>query len=166
MRSYKFPKWQQWFYPKAIFDYHNQSELIKHKTIYLTFDDGPTPGVTSEILEILDGFNAKSTFFCVGEKVKSHFQLFQEIIKIGHAVGNYSMRHLNGFKTPTKQYVDDVLEGQKYINSKLFRAPYCKCTPKQHKELNKFGFKTVFWSHLTYDFDSNLSLEKKLIQLK
>jgi peptidoglycan/xylan/chitin deacetylase (PgdA/CDA1 family) len=166
MRFYKFPKWQQWFYPKAIFDFHNQTELIELKTIYLTFDDGPTLGITNEILEILDVFNAKATFFCVGKKVKSNPELFQEIIKKGHSVGNHSMTHLNGFKTPTKTYVSDVLEAKKYIDSNLFRPPYGKCTPKQHKELNKLGFKTVFWSHLTYDFDSVLTHQKRFNKLR
>ena len=156
IRFYKFPKWQQWFYPKAIFDFYDKKESNQN-VIYLTFDDGPTPGVTEKILDILESYKAKATFFCIGENVKKYPELYQEIINRGHAVGNHSMNHVNGFKTSTKKYVENVLEANKYINSKLFRPPFGKCTPKQHKILTKLGFKTIFWSHLTYDFDKNLS---------
>ena len=163
IRFYKFPKWQQWFYPKAIFDFYGKKKS-NQKVIYLTFDDGPIPGVTEKILDILDDFNAKATFFCIGQNVKKHPKLFQTIIDRGHAVGNHSMHHINGFKTSTKKYVVDVLEAKKYINSNLFRPPFGKCTPKQHKTLTKLGFQTVFWSHLTYDFDNSLSSENRVKQ--
>ncbi len=164
MRFYKFQKWQQCFYPNAIFDFHKQP--VENKVIYLTFDDGPTPGVTNLILDSLDEQNAKATFFCIGEKVKKHPQLFQEIINRGHSVGNHTMTHINGFKTSTKIYVDNVLEAKTYINSNLFRPPYGKCTLKQHKKISSLGFKTVFWSHLSYDFDSSLITEERIQKLK
>jgi len=157
MRFYKFPKWQQWCYPNAIFDFYKHNYSLQNNVIYLTFDDGPTPHTTIQILDVLDAFNAKATFFCEGEKVKNYPELYQEIIKRGHSVGNHSMTHLNGFKTSSKKYVNDILEAKKHINSNLFRPPFGKCTPKQHKKINAIGFTTVFWSHLTYDFDNVLS---------
>lgn len=166
MRFYKFPKWQQWFYPSAIFDFHGLKKCIDDKIIYLTFDDGPTPGVTSEILDILDQYNAKATFFCVGDNVEKHPLLFQEIRDRGHSVGNHSMTHLNGFKTSTKKYTKDVLTANELINSNLFRPPYGKCTPKQHEELSKLGFKIIFWSHLSYDFDHVLSQLERFNKIK
>jgi len=165
MRFYKFPKWQQWFYPNAIFDFYTKNP-IGQKTIYLTFDDGPTPGVTNVILDSLDKYNAKASFFCLGEKVKANPLLFQEIIKKGHSVGNHSMTHVNGFNMSSEKYVKNVLEAQIHINSKLFRPPYGKCTPRQHRLLSKLGFKTIFWSHLSYDFDKSLDSKSRLQLLK
>ena len=162
IRFYKFPKWQQWFYPKAIFDFYDK-KISNQKVIYLTFDDGPIPGVTEKILDILETYNAKATFFCIGENVKKKPKLYQTIIDKGHAVGNHSMNHINGFKTSKKKYIEDVLKAKKFINSNLFRPPYGKYTPKQHKALKKLGFQTVFWSYLTYDFDSSLKSEKRII---
>jgi len=165
MRFYKFRKWQQWFYPNAIFDFYGK-DPTDQKIIYLTFDDGPTAGVTNVILDILDKYNAKATFFCLGENVKANPLLFKEIIKRGHSVGNHSMTHVNGFKMSFKNYVKNVLEAQVYIASNLFRPPYGKCTPKQSRELNNLGFKTVFWSHLSYDFDTSLDSKNRLKLLK
>jgi peptidoglycan/xylan/chitin deacetylase (PgdA/CDA1 family) len=166
MRFYKFPKWQQWFYPKAIFDLHNDKESIQDKTIYLTFDDGPSPETTIQILDLLDEYNAKATFFCIGENVKTYPDLFLEILNRGHAVGNHSMTHLNGFKTEERNYVLNVLEAGKLIKSNLFRPPFGKCTPMQHRELNKLGFKSVFWTHLTYDFDKLLLQKERFNKIK
>ncbi len=161
MRFYKFPKWQQWFYPNAIFDFYTK-DLTNQRIIYLTFDDGPTPGVTNVILNILDKYNAKATFFCIGKKVKQYPELYQEIINRGHSVGNHTMIHLNGFKTSTKEYINDVLEAERLIKSTLFRPPYGKCTPKQHRLLSELGFKTIFWSHLSYDFDNYLDSDERV----
>lgn len=165
MKFFKFWKWQQWFYPNAIFDFYSK-ESTDQETIYLTFDDGPTPGITNVILDVLERYNAKATFFCVGENVKNHSLLYQEIIDRGHAIGNHSMSHLNGFKTSTKEYVRNVLEASQYIKSDLFRPPFGKCTPKQHKQLSQLGFKTIFWSHLSYDFDDKYDSDKRLENIK
>ena len=80
----------------------------EEKTIYLTFDDGVTPEVTDFVLDELKDFNAKATFFCVGENVKRHHQLYEQILKEGHAVGNHTFNHLNGFRTKNKQYFENI----------------------------------------------------------
>jgi len=164
MRFYKFRKWQQWFYPNAIFDIYQKNKCGKN--IYLTFDDGPTPDVTRKLLDLLDIYNAKATFFCIGGKVKKHPELYQDIIDRGHSVGNHSMTHLNGFKTSSKKYIADILEAEKHIKSNLFRPPYGKCTPKQHKKLTELGFQTIFWSYLTYDFDNTLTPKQRFKNIK
>ncbi len=163
MRYYKFPKWLKRFYPNAIWDFFLQENS---SVIYLTFDDGPTPEVTKWVLDCLDKYQAKATFFCLGKNVKNNPQLFNEILKHGHAVGNHSMNHLKGINTSTKKYIDDVVEAKKYIKSNLFRPPYGKCLPAQHKELSKLGFQTVFWSHISYDYDKTLSSTQRLKHLK
>jgi len=152
-RFYKFPKWCKGFYPEAIWDFFlNKND----KVIYLTFDDGPNPTTTNWILEELDRVDAKATFFCVGEQVKKNPALFSDILKNKHNVGNHSMTHINGFKTKYENYVKDVESASQYIKSKMFRPPYGKITPKQYKKLVELGYRIVFWSYISYDFDASL----------
>jgi peptidoglycan/xylan/chitin deacetylase (PgdA/CDA1 family) len=163
VRIYKFPKWLKRFYPLAIWDFFLNKES---KEIYLTFDDGPTPEVSAWVLNELDKVNAKATFFCIGENVKKYPILYKQYLSKGHAVGNHTMNHLNGFKVKSKQYIENVQQAEEYIKSKLFRPPYGKCTPKQHKILRDKGYKTIFWSHITYDFDVTLPSDKRIKKFK
>lgn len=125
------------------------------KTVYLTFDDGPNPKSTPYILEQLKKYDAKATFFCIGKNVVEHPDLYQEIFDAGHAIGNHTHNHLNGWKTKTKDYVANVEEAKKYIPSILFRPPYGKIKPAQIKALSKSipGIKIIMWDILSGDFD-------------
>jgi peptidoglycan/xylan/chitin deacetylase (PgdA/CDA1 family) len=149
MRVYRFPKLFRFLYPGAIWEFSSPD-------IYLTFDDGPDPETTPAILEILEKENIKATFFCIGKQVKKHPDIYQTIIEAGHTVGNHSMTHLNGFWTSNKTYLQDVLEAKKHISSKLFRPPYGRIRLSQYRKLKSMGFKTVFWSIVSYDFDQPL----------
>lgn len=164
-RFYKFPKWFKGFYPGAIWDFFLESGS-NQKVVYLTFDDGPTKEVSEWILAELKKVNAKATFFCVGENVKNNPKIFKAYLNNGHSAGNHTMNHLKGSSTNNKKYLENVLKAKEYIDSSLFRPPYGKCTPKQYQLIKKEGFKTVFWSHLTYDFDATLSSEKRIEALK
>ncbi|RLD25955.1 MAG: polysaccharide deacetylase family protein [Bacteroidetes bacterium] len=128
------------------------------QTLYLTFDDGPVVGVTDWVLEILDRYNAKATFFCVGENVERNPELFEQIIKQGHSVANHSYNHLNGWKTSNFTYYRNVLKADELIGSKLFRPPYGKITRQQVKSLKK-KYKIIMWDVLSGDFDENLKSE-------
>ncbi len=134
---------------------------VNEKQIFLTFDDGPTPEVTLRVLALLKDHNAKATFFCVGKNVEQNPEIFNEILKQGHAVGNHSYSHLNGWKTANNKYVEDVKKASMLINSKLFRPPYGKITPLQWFALIK-KYKVVFWSCLSKDYLENFSEEKVL----
>lgn len=163
LRFYKFPKWLKGIYPGAVWDFFCDT---KPKTIYLTFDDGPTPEVTDWVIELLASYNAKATFFCLGQNVKNHPSIFQEYLNHGHTVGNHTMNHLKGTKTKLKTYIKDVIEARQLIDSNLFRPPYGKYTSTQHRKIKQLGYKTIFWSHLTYDFDRSLSSKKRIEKLK
>lgn len=130
-------------------------------SIYLTFDDGPTPGVTEWVLDFLKRYNAKATFFCIGKNVAAQPELYQRIIEEGHAVGNHTYHHLNGWKTSKKKYLEDIEKCTQLINSKLFRPPYGKISSQQIREL-KSQFKIVMWSILSKDYDPKISKEKSL----
>lgn len=132
------------------------------KNLYLTFDDGPTPEVTEFILQELKKFNAKATFFCIGKNVKSHHDLYDRILEDGHAVGNHTFNHLNGFKTSNKEYLENVQQAAAHIHSHLFRPPYGKLRNSQGKRLLKEGYKVIMWDVLSGDWDQNITPERSL----
>lgn len=142
------------------FSFFKQCEFSinsKGKNIYLTFDDGPVPEVTLEVLDILDEYNAKATFFCVGENVKKYPSIFQEILKRGHSVGNHTFHHIKGWNVKNNEdYYSDIEEANKLICSNLFRPPYGRITPKQHYHLKK-KYRIILWSVLSYDYNKLLS---------
>jgi len=131
----------------------------KEKNIYLTFDDGPHPEITPWVLETLKKFDAHATFFCVGQNVKNHPEIFRRIIESNHSVGNHTMNHLNGWKTSDDVYRADILECKKLIPSKLFRPPYGKIKNSQSRKL-KNEFNIYMWDVLSKDYDSTLTGEE------
>ena len=143
-------------FPDRIWDIKTEEKIL-----YFTFDDGPHPEATIFVLEELKKFNAKATFFCIGKNVKENFTIYQKIIAEGHRVGNHTNRHLNGWKTPDKKYLDDIFEAKKIIDSNLFRPPYGRITNWQAKALGgeKFQLKTLMWDVLSGDFDPSVSGE-------
>ena len=142
------------------------------KVIYLTFDDGPIPGVTDFVLQQLQSFDAKGTFFCVGDNVSKHPEVFRKIVAEGHRYGNHTFNHLKGWNTKDDVYFDNVkkcddafeavLQGSDMLNGdKLFRPPYGKISKSQVRYL-KGDFKIIMWSVLTGDFDARQSAEECL----
>lgn len=137
------------------------------KEIYLTFDDGPTPEVTEWVLELLKTYNAKATFFCIGNNVEKYPSVFQAVVKEGHFIGNHTYNHLKGWKHKTKAYLNDIQIAEQVFKSQnittsLFRPPYGKLKPKQGKGLHKLGYKIVMWDVLSFDWDKNVSREQCL----
>lgn len=129
------------------------------KTAYLTFDDGPIPEVTPMVLDILAKYKVKATFFCVGDNVKKHTQIFQRIIAEGHSIGNHTFNHMDGWKANDKEYFENVNECSKVLNSKLFRPPYGRIKYSQYKELKR-DYKIVMWDVLSGDYDPNISTQQ------
>jgi len=134
--------------------------------LYLTFDDGPHPEITGFVLDELKRYNAKATFFCIGNNVALYPETYKRILMEGHRVGNHTYSHLNGWKTNDKKYLDDVLKAREHINSDLFRPPYGKITGFQARLLSRIKtsdhglFRIVMWDVLSADFDINLTAEK------
>lgn len=131
------------------------------KELYLTFDDGPTADVTPWVLDTLAKYNAKATFFCIGENVINNQAIYERTIAEGHSVGNHSFSHLKGWITSNKDYIDDVKKASEFIDSDLFRPPYGKIKPSQSFELKK-DFYIVMWDVLTRDYDEDVNPEKCL----
>ncbi|MFA5541939.1 MAG: polysaccharide deacetylase family protein [Bacteroidales bacterium] len=131
----------------------------ENKTLYLTFDDGPIPEVTPEVLDILDKYNAKATFFCVADNIKKHPEVFQSIIDRGHRLGNHTYHHIKGWETPNNEYFEDIERANQLVNSNLFRPPYGRIGFFQVRELRK-KYRLILWSVLSYDYSGKLSKEK------
>ncbi len=146
-------KFLKWFIP-AIWTIKDSE-----KSVYLTFDDGPCPEVTPKVLDILDRYNIKATFFCVGNNVKKYPHIFDLIVSKGHRVGNHTMHHLKGFNSSLNDYIKDVEEADRLINSDLFRPPYGRITIKQLRELKK-SYKVIMWDVITRDYNRKLKPEK------
>ena len=126
--------------------------------VYLTFDDGPTPEITEWTLNQLKEYNAKATFFCIGDNVRKYPEIFQKVINEEHSIGNHTFNHLNGWETSTKDYIENV-KLYEIEHCKLFRPPYGKIKPTQSKILRKFGYKIIMWDIIAYDFDTKISKE-------
>ena len=136
--------------------------------VYLTFDDGPTPEITQWTLNQLKNYNAKATFFCIGDNVRKYPETFEEVVKEGHSIGNHTFNHLNGWKTNTKDYIENAKLFEKEYgklsteNCQLFRPPYGKIKPSQSKILRKMGYKIIMWDVLSVDFDVTITPEQCL----
>jgi peptidoglycan/xylan/chitin deacetylase (PgdA/CDA1 family) len=128
------------------------------KTVYLTFDDGPTPGVTEQVLSMLAEVGAKATFFCIGNCVEKHPELYNKLLEDNHAVGNHTYSHKNGWKVSLNNYLEDVEKCNQIFKSKLFRPPYGKLSPRQFILLRK-SYTIVMWDVLSMDYDAHLSSE-------
>lgn len=145
------PKVVKTLFPNFIWNFESEE-----KVLYLTFDDGPTPVITDWVLDCLNDYNAKVTFFCIGKNVELYPQIYNRILEEGHTIGNHTFNHLKGWKTKTSEYIQDVNKASIYINSKLFRPPYGRIKPKQSESLINNGFKIVMWSVLSIDWDKNI----------
>lgn len=141
---------------------------IKHKrqrVVYLTFDDGPIPEVTPWVLDTLDKYNIKATFFMVGDNARRHPWLVEEIKKRGHSYGNHTMHHLQGFKVTTLRYMRDITEANDYIDSTLFRPPHGLMRWSQAKAI-KDRYNIVMYDLVTRDYSYKLNGEEVLANVR
>ena len=159
-------------FPNYVWDIPNNENKV-----FLTFDDGPIPEITEWTLEQLKKYDAKATFFCIGNNIEKHPDIFNNIITQGHAIGNHTFNHLNGWKNSTEDYIENVKLCQSQITNpkshpsdselaqqilNLFRPPYGKIKPSQSRILRKLGYKIIMWDILSYDFDQTITPEKCL----
>jgi peptidoglycan/xylan/chitin deacetylase (PgdA/CDA1 family) len=135
-------------YPKAVWKINTIEKII-----YLTFDDGPIPGLTDWVLDELKKFNAKATFFCVGSNILKNPAIFERIKAEGHMVANHTMFHPKGFKTETVNYISEAEECRNIVKNDLFRPPYGQLKRAQYKALLDKGFKIIFWDVISYDYE-------------
>ncbi len=129
-------------------------------SIYLSFDDGPHPIATPFVLEQLEKYNAKASFFCIGKNVVEHPEIYQQIIEKGHTVGNHTMHHLNGWKTEDDLYLQNIAQASTYIQSNLFRPPYGRIKRSQIRKIRadkSLPQEIIMWDVLSGDFDTSIN---------
>jgi len=138
------------------------------KIIYLTFDDGPIPELTPAILEILKSHNAKATFFCVGDNIRKHPEIFKRVVEAGHSIGNHTFNHVKGWRLSNHTYLQNIEECKTQIdglyksNKSLFRPPYGQIKPAQVNSLKQQGFEIIMWDVLSKDYKVDLNLDKAI----
>ncbi len=137
----------------------------KRKVIYLTFDDGPIPEVTPWVLDVLDHYGIKATFFSVGDNVRRHPELLEEIKRRGHSWGNHTMNHLQGFKVTSRNYLRNIKEADNLINSNLYRPPHGIMRWSQAKVI-KDHFNIIMYDLVTRDYSKKLNGEQVLNNVK
>ncbi len=142
-------------FPEAIW----RVKKRKRKVAYITFDDGPIPEVTPWVLDTLDRYGVKATFFFVGDNVRKHPYLYEEVKRRGHSYGNHTMHHLQGFKTPRLRYMRDITEADGLIDSPLFRPPHGLMRWAQAKAI-KNHYNIVMYDLVTRDYSIKMSPEE------
>ena len=148
------PMWYRMLVPGARW----RIPALKGKSIYLTFDDGPIPEVTPWVLDQLDELGIKATFFCVADNVRRYPELFEEIRRRGHTVGNHTYHHIQGIFHSTKEYMRDVYDAHELIHSRYFRPPHGHLRFSQNRELSH-SFEIVMWDVVTRDYNAELGPE-------
>jgi peptidoglycan/xylan/chitin deacetylase (PgdA/CDA1 family) len=136
----------------------------EEKVLYLTFDDGPIPGVTPWVLEQLAQYDAKATFFCVGNNIEKHPEVFEEVKAAGHSIGNHTFNHLNGWSSDNLPYFHNIRHCANLTKTILFRPPYGKLRPRQTQFLLRH-YRIVMWDVLSGDFDPNITEEQCLLNV-
>ncbi len=136
------------------------------KTIYLTFDDGPIPEITPWVLDILDSFDIKATFFCVGDNVRKHPDIYADVIKRGHQVGNHTFNHIQGWKYGNKEFLYNANMAKQLIESNLFRPPHGHMRYKQCSQLQAEGYEVIMWDVVTRDYSKRMNPEQVLQNVK
>lgn len=149
------PRWLRMLYPNRTW-----SLPVDEKILYLSFDDGPHPTITPRVLVLLKQYNAKATFFCVGNNVEKYPAVFNSIQAEGHSLGNHSFHHLNGWKSDNQIYIDDVKKADRLIHSNLFRPPYGRLKFSQASALLQMGYELIMWTVLSADYDRNITREQ------
>ncbi len=149
----RIPRIVKWAYPECIWHIPNEENAI-----YLTFDDGPTPEITEWVMEQLAMYNAKATFFLIGNNVEKHPEIYQKLVSAGHSIGNHCYNHEKGWTTRNEDYFRSVAQTNYLIQSPLFRPPYGRIKKSQVKELS-LHYKIIMWDVLSHDYDQRLSPE-------
>ena len=158
MKLFRTPKVFRWIFPRRIWGFSSSEPKV-----YLTFDDGPTEGLTDWLIEELSKHDAKATFFCVGENVRRQPNLTKKLIERGHVVANHTMKHEKGTSTSKSEYLASIQETSTLIDSKLFRPPYGRMPWTFTKAVSQ-RYRIIMWTWLSYDFDESVSVQNIIAQ--
>ncbi len=150
------------FFPDAVW----RIEKPEQKTIYLTFDDGPIPEITPWVLDVLNRYAVKATFFCVGDNVRKYPDIYRQVIENGHRVGNHTFNHLQGWQYRSKHFLHNTNLAKELIDSYLFRPPHGHMWIDQCEKLKKAGYRIIMWDVVTRDYSRFMSPYRVLQNVK
>ena len=153
-------RWLRWLYPHATWRMNP-----KEHAVYLTFDDGPIPEATPFILQTLRRYGIKATFFMVGDNVRKYPELYEQVVKEGHQIGNHTMNHISGFKHWTTTYIINTYQANELIHAHLFRPPHGWMRHSPYYWLKKY-YRIVFWDVVTRDYSNRLTAEDVVANVK
>lgn len=148
------PRLLRVLYPKAIWRMYP-----KEKAVYLTFDDGPIPEITPWVLDLLDTYNIKATFFMVGDNIRKHPETFQMVVERGHRIGNHTFNHIRGFEFRTMNYLANTDKANETMKTDLFRPPHGHMRFAQYHVLKKY-YKIIMWDLVTRDYSKRVNGEQ------
>jgi peptidoglycan/xylan/chitin deacetylase (PgdA/CDA1 family) len=135
-------------------------ESVKGKSVFLTFDDGPIPDVTPWVLQCLKEHDMVATFFCVGENIQKHPDVFQKLVESGMGIGNHTYSHKKAWRSNKADYLEDIDRFTELYRTNIFRPPHGQLYPWWVKNLKKRFSKIVMWDILTMDYDNALSADE------
>lgn len=165
----KTPNFIKKIYSNYIWDFFPERKDSSEKVLYLTFDDGPVPEATGFVLQELAKYNAKATFFCIGSNVEKHPDILNEVISSGHAIGNHTQDHPEGWKTDTSDYIANTLMAEEKIKAhntpKLFRPPYGRIKRAQGRKLRALGYRVIMWDVVAKDWLQTITKEACLANI-
>lgn len=141
-------------------------EKPAQKTVYLTFDDGPIPEVTPWVLDVLNQYGIKATFFCVGDNVRKNPGVFRQVIENGHRTGNHTYHHLQGWQHGTEFFLSNADRAKELVDSNLFRPPHGHMWTRQSKRLQAEGYRIVMWDVVTRDYSRFVTAGQVLQNVK
>lgn len=154
------PQFIRWLYPRACWRMSASKQAV-----YLTFDDGPIPEITPWVLDVLDKYHIKATFFMVGDNVRKYPDEFKMVVKRGHRIGNHTYNHLQGIKVNAKRYMANIEKSERYLTTDLFRPPHGLMRLSQYRALQEH-YRVIMWDLVTRDYDSKLTGEQVLDKVK
>jgi len=164
MIPFRTPSFLPWVLPDLVW-----RMPVHENVIFLTFDDGPVPGPTEFVLATLTNFDARATFFCIGDNVRKYPEVFTQIREGGHSIGNHTFNHLKGWNYSTQDYLNNIELCERQINltikqpvagnKPLFRPPYGRITRNQIRSL-KDDYRIIMWDVLTQDYSQSVSPER------
>ena len=160
MFKYTIPHLFRWIFPN-----YTWKVKTSKKKVYFTFDDGPHPEITPWVLEQLAVYNAKATFFMVGENIEKYPDIFEQVKLHGHQIGNHTFNHLNGWETNNDSYFQSMQQCQELTKTNLFRPPYGRIKKSQAKQISK-THQIIMWNRLSRDYEINLNIQESLKAMK
>ena len=154
------PQWVRLLYPQATWRMDK-----KVKAVYLTFDDGPIPGITPWVLDLLDKYQIKATFFMVGDNIRKHPKEFKMVVERGHRLGNHTFNHIRGSEYLSENYLENTDKANEFLHTDLFRPPHGHMRWQQYQILKK-KYRIIMWDLVTRDYSNRLNGPQVLAKVK